>query len=173
MKQEVKLVSRWHSVSLFHRPFSWWKSGHNVLPNSREDQFQKIPAQEAALRAPLLGSLSSLPPFIREITFFSRSWIVHPHAGLSLSLPMSKFCLSLVFSSNGSAGHNCTIAATFHVFKGLWSTFTPPRACTYRFWPRCAFFSTISSPSVTRRMRGKNESLCPPRTWAAQWSSPT
>lgn len=70
MKQEVKLVSRWHSVSLFHRPFSWWKSGHNVLPNSREDQFQKIPAQEAALRAPLLGSLSSLPPFIGEITFF-------------------------------------------------------------------------------------------------------
>lgn len=116
-----------------------------------------------------------ISPTIHQGNHFllSRTWIVHPHAGLSLSLPMSKFCLSLVFSSNGSAGHNCTIAATFHVFKGLWSTFTPPRACTYRFSPRCAFFSTISSPSVTRRMRGKNESLCPPRTWAAQWSSPT
>ena len=70
MKQEVKLVSRWHSVSLFHRTFSWWKSGHDVLPNSHEDQFQEVPAKEAALRAPLLGSLSSLAPSIREITLF-------------------------------------------------------------------------------------------------------
>ena len=41
-----------------------------MLPNSCEDEFQEVPAKEAALRAPLLGTLSSLLPSIRESTFF-------------------------------------------------------------------------------------------------------
>ena len=52
---------------------------------------------------------------------------------------MSKFCLSLVFSSNSSTGHNCTIAATVDVFKGPWSTFTPPGVIRIVFDQVCIF----------------------------------
>lgn len=66
MKQDVKSVSRWYSVSFFHKLCSWWKPGHDVPPNSG-NEFEECPAKEAA---PLLGSWSSPFPSIRKSTFF-------------------------------------------------------------------------------------------------------
>lgn len=118
MKREVKSVSKCYPVSPFHRPLSWWKSGHDVTPNSRWGWFQESPAKEAALSVPFLGSLSSLPASIRKSNCFClelklfillQTW--------ALASQWESCAFSLVFFSNSSAGHNHTNTVTFPIFK--------------------------------------------------------
>lgn len=148
------------------------KSGHDVLPSSREDQFQEVPAKEATLRAPLLGSLSSLPPFIREITFFCLELelfiLIQAWAWAS---QWASFVCPWCFPAIAQLVITVLLQQRLMFLRDRGALSHLPELYV-SFSTRCAFFSTISSLSVARRMRGKNESLCPPRTWAANGAPP-
>lgn len=160
MKQEAKLVSRCYSVSVFHRPFSWWKSGHDVPPNNHQAEFQDIPAKEAALRVPFLGILSSPLPSIRKSVFFClelelfilmKAW--------ALASQWESFAFPPVFLNNSSTSHKGKTTVKFHIFKCCETLLHPPPKSLYLAFlaQACIFQHHSISPWKEEK---ENEPLC-------------